>query len=57
MIRSFSVKMMIRIVTFKRKKTKLLCLINKILTLIINKKDNVHLINYLIVYKNFFINN
>ncbi len=57
MIRSFSVKMMIRIVTFKRKKTKLLCLINKILTLIINKKDNTHLINYLIVYKNFFINN
>lgn len=57
MIRSFGVKMMIRIVTFQRKKTKLLCLINKILALIINKKDNVHLINYLIVYKNFFINN
>jgi len=49
--------MMISIVTFERKKVKLLCLINKIMTLMINKKCKLLLIIYLIVNKYFFINN
>lgn len=49
--------MMIRIVTFQRKKVKLLCLINKIIALIINKIRKHLLISYLFVDKKFFINN